>query len=89
MKNNQEDNIKPKFNFQKNTSDSVTIKSHHPVRRLLIFQVKLAADALRDILLSPISIVASLIDLTQGRKGKDRSKESTRSILVQSQKLRF
>jgi hypothetical protein len=53
-------------------SDSLKDKTNlHPVRSLLIFQVKLAVDALRDILLSPVSIVASLIDLVDGRKGKD------------------
>jgi len=35
----------------------------HPFRRLIIFQFKLAADALRDILLSPVSIICSLLDL--------------------------
>ena len=35
----------------------------------MIFQLKLALDALRDILLSPISILASLIDILSGRKG--------------------
>lgn len=35
----------------------------HPFRRLVIFQFKLAADALRDILLSPVSIICSLLDL--------------------------
>jgi hypothetical protein len=46
-------------------------KQNHPIRRLLVFQVKLAFDALRDILLSPVSFVATLIDLAQKRKGKD------------------
>ena len=32
------------------------------LRRLLVFQVKLAADAMRDLLLSPISIIAFIID---------------------------
>ena len=43
----------------------------HPFRRLVIFQLKLAVDALRDIILSPVSIVCSLIDLAEKRKGKD------------------
>ena len=46
---------------------------YHPVRKLIFFQIKLALDAIRDILLSPISIVATLLDLVQGRKGKDSS----------------
>ncbi|MFT5484719.1 MAG: hypothetical protein ACI9GW_003387 [Halieaceae bacterium] len=32
------------------------------LRRLLVFQVKLAADAVRDLLLSPISIIAFIVD---------------------------
>lgn len=43
----------------------------HPFRRLVIFQLKLAVDALRDIILSPVSLVCSLIDLAEKRKGKD------------------
>lgn len=43
----------------------------HSLRRLMVFQVKLAVDALRDILLSPISFIATVIDLIEGRKGKD------------------
>lgn len=46
-------------------------KSAHPFRRLVIFQLKLAVDALRDIILSPVSIVCSLIDMAEKRKGKD------------------
>lgn len=43
----------------------------HPFRRLVIFQLKLAVDALRDIILSPVSIVCSLVDLAEKRKGKE------------------
>lgn len=46
-------------------------KPPHPFRRLVIFQLKLAVDALRDIILSPVSIVCSLIDLVEKRKYKD------------------
>jgi len=46
--------------------------SIHPFRRLVIFQLKLAVDALRDVILSPVSIVCSLIDLVEKRKGKAR-----------------
>ena len=38
------------------------------IHDVAIFQVKLAIDALRDLLISPISIVAGLIDLVMGRK---------------------
>ncbi len=34
------------------------------LRHLLVFQLKLAADALRDFLLSPLSIVAFVLDAT-------------------------
>ena len=33
------------------------------IRDLVVFQIKLAIDALRDIVMSPISIVAGLLDL--------------------------
>jgi hypothetical protein len=36
------------------------------IRDLVMFQVKLLLDALRDIVLSPISIVVGLIDLASG-----------------------
>jgi len=59
------------FGFKKESNKETNLKQNHPVRRLLIFQLKLAVDAIRDILLSPISITASIIDLIQGRKGKN------------------
>jgi hypothetical protein len=40
----------------------------HPFRRLVLFQLKLAMDALRDILLSPISIICSILDLVLKNK---------------------
>ncbi|TQV82907.1 hypothetical protein [Aliikangiella coralliicola] len=49
---------------------SAASDKHHPVRRLLVFQLKLAIDALRDILLSPVSIIATVLDLIEGRSGK-------------------
>ena len=36
------------------------------IRDVIVFQVKLALDALRDLVFSPLSIVAALIDLTTG-----------------------
>ena len=68
MGNSQKEKRSKKVAFNKNSCHSDI--ENHPVRRLLIFQVKLAADALRDILLSPVSIIASLIDLISGRKGR-------------------
>lgn len=46
-------------------------KTEHPFRRLVIFQLKLTVDALRDILLSPVSIICSIIDLMDKNKGKN------------------
>ncbi len=43
----------------------------YQLRRLLVFQLKLGFDALRDILLSPLSIILTLIDLIEGKTGKD------------------
>ena len=74
MASKKKENLTNRFGFGKksNDTDLLAKKSNsHPVRRLLIFQVKLAVDALRDILLSPVSIIASLMDLADGRKGKD------------------
>ncbi|MCW9016804.1 MAG: hypothetical protein OQJ89_07560 [Kangiellaceae bacterium] len=50
---------------------SRTIEPHeeHPIRNLVLFQLKLAVDALRDILLSPISLIATIMDLIEGRRG--------------------
>lgn len=36
------------------------------IRDVLVLQLKLAVDALRDLVISPVSIVAGLIDLVQG-----------------------
>ncbi len=41
------------------------------LKKLGVFQLKLAVDALRDILLSPLSLICTLIDLVEGRTGKD------------------
>mgnify|MGYP000733450935 FL=1 len=36
------------------------------IRDLFVFQVKLAMDAIRDLLLSPVSIICGLIDIIRG-----------------------
>ncbi len=36
------------------------------IRDMLIFQVKLAIDAIRDLLLSPVSIICGLVDILSG-----------------------
>lgn len=41
------------------------------IRRFLVFQLKLYIDALRDFLLSALSLGAILIDLVQGNTGTD------------------
>ncbi len=50
---------------------SKTKDSEHPIKRLLVFQVKLAADAIRDILLSPLSLILTLVDWAQNKSGKN------------------
>ncbi|WP_444998187.1 hypothetical protein [Aliikangiella sp. IMCC44359] len=56
------------FNIQLNEPNKDV--AEHPVRNLLVFQVKLAIDALRDILLSPVAILATLADLIGGKRGR-------------------
>ena len=46
-------------------------KQSHPLRNLVLFQLKLAVDALRDVMLSPVSIVCSLLDFLSGRSGQN------------------
>lgn len=41
------------------------------LRDMLIFQLKLAADAIRDLMLSPLSIIAALIDLIATEHSKN------------------
>jgi hypothetical protein len=40
------------------------------IRDVLVFQVKLAIDALRDVLLSPLSLAAAALDLLSDRPGR-------------------
>ena len=46
-------------------------RASHPFRRLVIFQLKLALDALRDILLSPVSLICGLLDLISNSEGEN------------------
>lgn len=46
-------------------------KVNDPIRRLILFQFKLVADAVRDLLLSPVSFVCTLIDLVNKNHGKN------------------
>ncbi|MEX2132179.1 MAG: hypothetical protein WD772_11915 [Pseudohongiellaceae bacterium] len=40
-------------------------------RRLLVFQIKIYIDALRDLLLSPLSLIAFILDAIKGSTGPD------------------
>jgi hypothetical protein len=48
--------------FFKKSQQQENISLGRAVRHLVVFQIKLAADAFRDFLLSPVSIVVFLID---------------------------
>jgi len=67
--NQQEATIESETENSGESNKSGHAPTNHPVRRLLIFQLKLALDALRDILLSPVSILATLVDFLSGRQG--------------------
>lgn len=47
------------------------VSSSRALRHVVVFQLKLAADALRDFLLSPLSIAAFLIDVLRKPKVED------------------
>lgn len=47
------------------------IETSTALRHLAIFQLKLAADAIRDFVLSPLSLVAFAIDMVRKPKSKD------------------
>ena len=55
----------------KNKEALVEEKQSHPLRRLVLFQLKLAVDALRDLMLSPVSIVCTLLDFLSRRSGEN------------------
>jgi hypothetical protein len=58
--------------FLKTRSDSkASVTTGQAFRHLLVFQVKLAADALRDFLLSPVSVLVFLIDAIRKPKLED------------------
>ena len=61
---NKEETIEPK-----RSSDNRPIPSRWQLLRdVLAFQFKLAIDGLRDVILSPISIIAALVGLVSERK---------------------
>lgn len=59
-----------KSKAQLKSDHSSTIKTHS-LRRLLVFQLKLAVDAVRDILLSPVSIVCTIVDFVEKKHGPE------------------
>ncbi len=42
------------------------MNKYQQAKRLLVFQLKLGADALRDLILSPVSVVCVLLDMLKG-----------------------
>ena len=60
----------------RNSDRPMTPSNWYHLKRLGVFQLKLAADAIRDILLSPLSIIVTLVDIfesdPQKRKHFDR-----------------
>ncbi|MET1255333.1 hypothetical protein [Aliikangiella maris] len=65
-----ESDLKYKTKLKQENSNN-TESTSHPLRQLFFFQIKLLFDALRDVLLSPISIVATAADLIEGRRGQN------------------
>lgn len=53
-------------------SGTKTSKRGELVRNTVVFQIKLMADGFRDLLLLPISLIASLIGLVRGGEEPDR-----------------
>lgn len=70
-----------------NDSKSARVSSLTALRHVLIFQLKLAADALRDFLLSPLSIAAFAIDAI--RKPKVENSLYLRLMLLGRRSDRF
>ncbi|MEE4245091.1 MAG: hypothetical protein V2I33_06755 [Kangiellaceae bacterium] len=48
-----------------------TVSRWQQIKQLGVFQIKLALDAVRDLLLSPLSILLSLMDIIEGKQGDD------------------
>ena len=66
-----DDQVSDDLIVDKSTTTHSADSVNHPVRKLLVFQLKLVLDAIRDILLSPVSLVATIFDMAQGRKGEN------------------
>ena len=57
--------------FKKTVQPEDNISVKRAFRHLVVFQIKLAADALRDFLLSPVSIPVFIIDVVRKPETKD------------------
>ena len=49
--------------FKRNQDPPVQVSTRRALRHLLVFQVKLALDAVRDLALSPVSLVVFIVDV--------------------------
>ncbi len=66
----EEGNLATKLLARSIKQNTQPITPQNSFKRLLIFQFKLFLDALRDLLLSPVSVVATVIDLVEKNNGK-------------------
>ena len=57
------------FNISKDSKAEVT--TSQALRHMLVFQVKLGADALRDLLMSPICVLVFVVDIIRKPKLED------------------
>ena len=57
--------------FKAPTESKAIVSTAQAFRHLLVFQVKLAADALRDLMLSPISVLVFIVDAIRKPKLED------------------
>ena len=57
--------------FKSSSKTDAQASTEHAVRHLVVFQVKLALDALRDLALSPISILVFIIDAVRKPAAED------------------
>ena len=57
--------------FQTHEDSTAKVTRNQALRHLVMFQLKLAADALRDLLMSPISIVVFILDAVRNPRLED------------------
>lgn len=58
----------PKTGDEQNKTDAKS-QRRRLLRKVVVFQFKLAVDGLRDLILVPVSIIAALLDLVSGTAG--------------------